>query len=422
MRSIVPRINWTAHFGWSSWQKLRYRVTLFRLEERPISDASMKTATIPLIRDYMPELDSIRGIAVLMVLFLHGMARPLDTGLSVPGEWLVSISRHGGVGVNLFFVLSGFLITGILLDSKSRSDYYRRFYTRRARRIVPALCATLLLLFVGGWIHWRFALVSILFLANSAPLLGVPLQYGPLWSLAVEEHFYVLWPTLVRKLTSRRQLILLVSIIVLSPIVRAMAFVPLQGVASGNPLYTWFNLDGLAWGAMMAIWLRRPSFRRVHLSGVALPLLVIGVAAYVWLMTRPQASAVFTQSACALGSAGFLSCMLLAGTSRWKVLVDRPTLKFLGFISYGLYLIHVFAFRLTEILLSHLFPILVAAGKPTVAMLLRFAVGSGLAITLAFLSRRSLEERFLRRARGVESVHLVAEGSRATASVLREVG
>lgn len=362
----------------------------------------------PLIRPYMPELDSIRGIAVLMVLLLHGVARPLNAALSRPGEWLLSMSQHGGAGVNLFFVLSGFLITGILLDGKGKPDYFRRFYTRRALRILPALCATLLLLFMGGWINWRFALVSIAFLANTAPLLGVPLQYGPLWSLAVEEHFYMLWPTLVRRLSSTWQLILLVSIILFSPVLRAIAFAHLRGPYGGRPLYTWFNLDGLALGAILAIWLRHPSFRRVHLSRVALPVLMSGVALYAWSVGRPQATAVSADTACAIASVGLLSCMLLVGTSGWSALVDLPILKFLGFISYGLYLIHVLAFRITEILLSHLFPMLVAAQKPTLAMLLRFVVGSSLAITAAFASRRSLEEYFLRRGRGHRSGSLIS--------------
>lgn len=351
----------------------------------------------------MPELDSVRGIAVLMVLFLHGMARPLGGRLSAPGEFLVAISQHGGAGVNLFFVLSGFLISGILLDSRETPHYYRRFYTRRALRILPALGATLLLLAVGGWINWRFALLSMAFLANSAALLGVPLQYGPLWSLAVEEHFYLFWPTLVRKFSSRWQMTLMLSIILATPLLRAITFAHLQAPYSGRPLYTWFNLDGLAMGALLAIWLRHSSFRRVHLRLVALPVLVTGIALYFCAIQRPQTTAVLAESACDVAAAGFLSCMLLIGTSRWRALVDRPLLRFLGFISYGLYLIHVLAFRVTEILLAHVFSLLISAGKPSLAILLRFATGGALSITIAFLSRRSYEEKFLRIGRHTHS-------------------
>ncbi len=159
----------------------------------------------------MPELDSMRGIAVLMVLFLHGMAAPLNANLSRLGQTMLSVSQYGGVGVNLFFVLSGFLITGILIANRGRPDYYRRFYARRALRILPALYATLIVLLLGGLIGWRFVMVSLLFLANFAPLLGLPLQYPVLWSLAVEEHFYMLWPAIVRKFSSRCQVVLIIA-------------------------------------------------------------------------------------------------------------------------------------------------------------------------------------------------------------------
>src|ERR1700722_15052284 len=118
----------------------------------------MAAATIPhpLLRSYMPELDVLRGIAVLMVLFLHGMAPPLHGHLSNVGRELLALSQYGGAGVNVFFVLSGFLITGILLDSQHRQDYYRRFYLRRALRILPAFYAVLSVLLLAGWIGWRF--------------------------------------------------------------------------------------------------------------------------------------------------------------------------------------------------------------------------------------------------------------------------
>jgi peptidoglycan/LPS O-acetylase OafA/YrhL len=88
--------------------------------------------------------------------------------------------------------------------------------------------------------------------------------------------------------------------------------------------------------------------------------------------------------------------MLLVGTSRWSFLVDRPVLRFLGFISYGLYLIHVLAYKWAEILFSRPLLALCSLGNPGVAMLLRFVTGSSIAIALAYLSRRSLEEKFLR--------------------------
>ncbi|HEV2731361.1 MAG TPA: acyltransferase family protein, partial [Terriglobales bacterium] len=89
----------------------------------------------PFLRARMPELDSIRGIAVLLVLFFHGFGFAYGlNGIRGIGRLFVASTLPGWAGVNLFFVLSGFLITGILLDTKARADYYKRFYVRRALR------------------------------------------------------------------------------------------------------------------------------------------------------------------------------------------------------------------------------------------------------------------------------------------------
>jgi peptidoglycan/LPS O-acetylase OafA/YrhL len=344
----------------------------------------------------MPELDTLRGLAILLVLFFHGMAPPLHGELSGAGKFMLAVSQFGWVGVNLFFVLSGFLITGILIDTRNRHDYFRRFYIRRALRILPAFYAFLVILLLGGWISWHFLLLSALFLANCAPLLGVPLQYGPLWSLAVEEHFYLLWPALIHRLSVRSLMLSLALILALTPALRALDFRLAGRPADFVTLYTWFNLDGLALGALLAVGLHRPRFQRAQLSRIALPLLIVGTTAFALILKHPSVAAAFSMTACNVAATGLLSCALLLGTSRWSFSVDGPFLKFLGFISYGLYLIHVLAFRLAEILFSRPLLVLTANGRPTGAMLLRFAAGSGIGVLAAYLSRRSLEERFLR--------------------------
>ena len=105
----------------------------------------------PLIRAHMPELDTIRGLAILGVLLYHGFYWVRDLSLYAPWQrHFFTLMAPGQFGVNLFFVLSGFLITGILLDSRNRPDYYQRFYFRRALRILPAYYLTLLLLILFG--------------------------------------------------------------------------------------------------------------------------------------------------------------------------------------------------------------------------------------------------------------------------------
>ena len=344
----------------------------------------------------MPELDSLRGLAILLVLIYHGLVPPLHAPLSSMESLLLSIAGYGWIGVNLFFVLSGFLITGILLDKRNQPGYFRNFYIRRALRILPALYATLLVLLATGWISWRFLALGVLFLANCGPLLGVPLQYGPLWSLAVEEHFYLLWPWIVRRCSSRRMILLLAAICVVTPLLRGADFILAGRPANLVQLYTWFNFDGLAMGAMLGVWLREPGFRRIQLARIALPMLAGGAVAFILILPHPLITAGFLAAALNVGSAGLLSCALLAGTNRWAFLVNRPLLQFFGYISYGFYLVHILAFRLGEILFSRPLSSLVSSGHSTMAILLRALVGGVLGVALAFLSRRSLEEGFLR--------------------------
>jgi peptidoglycan/LPS O-acetylase OafA/YrhL len=159
----------------------------------------------------MPELDTLRGVAILAVVFYHGFPRS-DAVASLPGivRIVSAIAEREWLGVNLFFVLSGFLITGILLDSKGAPQYYKRFYVRRALRIVPAYLLLLLLLLVlpligivDRRISWSFIGLSLIYLSNFTNFFGVAMQYGPLWSLAVEEQFYLVWPAAVRNLSRR---------------------------------------------------------------------------------------------------------------------------------------------------------------------------------------------------------------------------
>jgi len=182
-------------------------------------------ATEPLVRRFMPELDVLRGIAVLGVLFFHGF-RAEYGGLPFTGarRILLMATQPGALGVNLFFVLSGFLITGILLDSSARPDYYRRFYSRRALRILPAYYSLLILLGVLHQASAAFLGLSFVYLSNVTSLFGVSMDYHPLWSLAVEEHYYIVWPSVVRKLRARYLALFSLTICILIPVARAVSF------------------------------------------------------------------------------------------------------------------------------------------------------------------------------------------------------
>src|SRR5580765_7638865 len=136
------------------------------------------TAPEPLLRSKMPELDALRGIAILAVVFYHGFFWSNElVGLSGAALYFVFLTRFGWLGVHLFFVLSGFLITGILEDSKSQPRYFRSFYARRALRILPAFYGFLLLLAFLPSQSKPYLLLSFFHLSNFAPLFHVRNTY-----------------------------------------------------------------------------------------------------------------------------------------------------------------------------------------------------------------------------------------------------
>src|SRR5580693_4799132 len=152
----------------------------------------------------IPQLDAVRGLAVLLVL-VHNTNK-------YPSLHLHLISDNGWMGVDLFFVLSGFLITGILLDSKDSVGYFKNFYARRCLRIWPLYYSALLFMFVVVPLL-RPSEAHTSFEARSSPWWSYPIflqnfltpiptaatgLLGVTWSLAVEEQFYVFWPLVVR--------------------------------------------------------------------------------------------------------------------------------------------------------------------------------------------------------------------------------
>jgi peptidoglycan/LPS O-acetylase OafA/YrhL len=360
-----------------------------------------QNAALPesLIRPVMPELNTIRGIAILGVLFCHGFE--WQYGNLHFGRWadgFIVTSGFGWLGVNLFFVLSGFLITGILLDSKEKPTFYRRFYTRRALRILPAYYLLLALLLILRSSQPAFLGLSFVYLANLSELFGVATGYGPLWSLAVEEHFYIVWPAFVRNLTRDRLALLSFAILVGTPILRAIGFIRGYG---GLDWYTWFVADGLAAGSLLAIVLRS-SITRIQaqrlFAGLLLGGLVIGAIGQPFgITTRARLlGAALQYSVVNVIFAGVLLLFLLAGTSSRKRYVNSALLRFFGYISYGLYLDHVLAFRIYAQVCRRYSPMLVPTAGRFDLVVLKFAVAGGGAITAAYLSRRYFEERFLR--------------------------
>jgi len=353
-----------------------------------------------LLRPFMPELDTLRGMAVLGVLFLHGFYwQYARLSFGKAARTFLNLTQPGWIGVHLFFVLSGFLITGILLDSKPRPDFYRRFYTRRALRILPPYYLLLLLLLVLRASSAAFVGLSFVYLSNMTEFFGVACDYGPLWSLAVEEHFYIAWPAVVRKLSSRHLAWFSAAIVVGIPVARAYSFA--KGWTAGLDWYTWFVADGLATGALLAIVLRSAITRRQARTACGWLLggcLVAALAgAPFGILTRNRILGASLQlSIIHLFFAGVLLIFLLVGSSSAKRFVDLGVLRFLGYISYGLYLDHMLAFRMYDRFCRHYAPGWIPSNGHFGLVVWRFVLAGGAAITAAYLSRRFYEEQFLR--------------------------
>ena len=358
----------------------------------------------PILRPVMPELNTLRGIAVLMVLVYHAFYWSIDLSMFAPAKRLfLTAAWTGRLGVNLFFVLSGFLITGLLVDTKTRQDYYKRFYIRRSLRILPAFLLTLVVLLAVRAAPLNFVLLSAAYLANLTPLFGVAIAYPVLWSLAVEEHFYLVWPAVVRRLSNRAIAAVCVSIVALSPITRLISFFVARrkGWVSYEIFdYTWNSADGLACGALLAIFLRecRPSRKTIaRLTG-----LLVVLAIVIWTVGLPfgifsrhlPVGAALQIVPWNFGFVALIGFSLLLGSSPRRRWSRSPVLEFFGDISYGLYLYHLLILNGLGWLDYHgffanlHFPLFLG-------LWIRFGLLLGLSVLAAYLSGRYLEQPIL---------------------------
>jgi peptidoglycan/LPS O-acetylase OafA/YrhL len=206
---------------------------------------------------YIPVLDGVRGIAIAMVLVFHFWQGSGVYDLPAGVQSVLRLLGIGQKGVDLFFVLSGFLITGILLRTKGAPHYFRNFYARRALRIFPLYYAVLLVCLIGGvalsvpLYAWTKMWWYLLYLQNVAGTFWPTSVAGPehFWSLAVEEHYYLFWP-LVVLLFSRRALVNVCLALILGAVLIRALF-----IAMGLDVFTFTlcRLDTLALGSLLAI-------------------------------------------------------------------------------------------------------------------------------------------------------------------------
>jgi peptidoglycan/LPS O-acetylase OafA/YrhL len=299
---------------------------------------------------HINSLDGLRGIAILLVFFFHYLPRNLDNPLS----WFASL---GWTGVDLFFVLSGFLITGILYDTRGSENFFRVFYARRALRLFPVyFLAVGIVLFVAVLLHTPMRWTAIPFYVYGANIMlgfkGLVPSFTPyfqcvhFWSLSLEEQFYSLWPLAVFFVRKRTTLLLICAGGILGALLLRILLTHLQ--ASTWVLYTELptRMDSLLAGGMLALVLRGPrpgawrSQRRLYsLMGVfGLTLIFLFARAKSLFLTSTEMTS-WGYSAVAGMYFCILALALVPGTLANRI-GSTSILRFFGRYSYGLYVWH----------------------------------------------------------------------------------
>lgn len=298
-------------------------------------------------RGYMPQLDGLRCFAVMGVIVTHNW-QPSNIPVLGQVEWAV-------LGVSLFFVLSGFLITGILIgglelrEPRRRLFFVRQFYARRFLRIFPVYYAVLLVLIAANaaevrqiW-PWLFGYATNLFTWHH---LAFPATVPHFWTLAVEEQFYLVWPWAMLFLPRRWLLPFLLTVCCFGPVWRLWAsfhYAP----HDWNAAYTFTGgvADFLAFGALLALAVHGTRSREKLERMLTVVVLPIGAVVYVTLFFVRRTVDDHTPLALQNTGAALVFCWLIAFASRGfkgrfgDVLEWRP-IVYLGKISYGMYLYH----------------------------------------------------------------------------------
>jgi peptidoglycan/LPS O-acetylase OafA/YrhL len=308
-------------------------------------------------------MDGIRGVAILMVMVFHIVeANHIFTTSGLAGRALLGTVLYGWAGVDLFFVLSGFLITGILLNARAEERYFARFYIRRTLRIFPLYYAVLVMLFVVApkvpriytaslqaahqhqWWYWTYLTNVPLSLGHSE---AIPWPTTHLWSLAVEEQFYLVWPTVVFLTPSKRRLVqLCIAGSLLSLVFRVWA-VFFSAVGPGAPFSTFARGDALLIGALVAVFFSdgRITLETARAGRWAVMAGVVLIAALriggPRLLGSDWPVMVFGYSLNALTAAALIVVAVGSPTaSRAARFWRSRQLQFFGRYSYGLYVFH----------------------------------------------------------------------------------
>ncbi|HVT86252.1 MAG TPA: acyltransferase [Chitinophagaceae bacterium] len=296
-------------------------------------------------RVHYPALDGLRGIAILMVLFHHNFN-------------FIPLSKFAWIGVDLFFVLSGFLVTEILLNTNGDSGYLRNFYVRRILRIFPIYYLTIIVFFIvarffsalndqyiyyhnNQWMLWMY-MQNWLFIFKPPPSDNFLFQH--FWSLAIEEQFYLIWPFIILICKNQKKLLFLVYIFLAGCILfRIFCWIDYGANNLSFNLQYKTRIDGLCIGSIIAIWKFNKKNIKIRIIRLSIILISIHLVAIFCAKTMFKNVPHFNFF-------GFTSISVIFGmllvygleskNQLTKNLLANPAIRYIGKISYGLYIFH----------------------------------------------------------------------------------
>ncbi len=369
---------------------------------------------------HLPALDGVRGLAILLVMARHLSLLSMGSARDAPviDQVVRSVAAIGWVGVDLFFVLSGFLITGILLDAKGRRGAFAMFWKRRALRIFPLYYAVCILMFfvlphVGYferdpgiatlshnqlwyWLYW----VNYLGVIKGSS--AVAYNTGHFWSLAVEEQFYLAWPLVVLTVSTKTLWKVTIGMAVVAFIFRVGLILLLTNGAHAAYEVSPARMDILAAGAMVALAVRSPGMlekvrRHALMSGAVVLALLIGIS---WIdptgfSTANPYMATVGYSLLAIGGASLLTLVLSSADRHgWRRPFEDNMLRMFGTYSYCLYVVHYPLMILLDTLTPRLhIPRVMGSDLPEWCVYA--ALLFGLSLSVAWVSWRILERPML---------------------------